>query len=319
MNIGANYLIQKKDKKILRKYDFIYEILMKNKFLDTLKFPGKYCDIESLECFLDITTKLNCNIDIHGLPNMVPATHCSEFIKKVEFDKLPEKLWNNKRFKRFSTHIGLDGVDKVLNYTEERFKLNFKENQENIKKILKQKTKRQIDFGGENQPGGFGIDPITLTPEFISNIWQEMDFGVFDISHAKNAAKDMGISYNEYVQRLTSKDKVKILHISGNVDKTGKNTENPDKHILTDISEIQDILNTIENFKNLDLILSEYVYPTKYSIEKELIIEIVLLSTIVKFKNMQIIKAQLKDLESICEDLSNVNEILKKCKRREER
>lgn len=66
-------------------------------------------------------------------------------------------------------------------------------------------------FGGENQPGGYGIDLLTLTPEFISEIWAKMDFGVLDISHAKNAAKDLGITYPEYLARLTNRERVKNL------------------------------------------------------------------------------------------------------------
>ena len=47
-------------------------------------------------------------------------------------------------------------------------------------------------------------------------------------------------------------------------------TDKPDKHILTDVSELADIQKTIETFPQLDLVLTEYVYSSKYACEKRL-------------------------------------------------
>ena len=46
MDIGINYL----DKE----FDKVYGILIENKFINTLKFPGKYCTLEELENCIDI-------------------------------------------------------------------------------------------------------------------------------------------------------------------------------------------------------------------------------------------------------------------------
>lgn len=315
MKVGANFLTEKVDGKIQAKYSKVYQTLLEYGYLDTLKYPGKFCDTESLLLFLDFTQKMHCEIDIHGLPGMLPATHDRRLIRNVSWDELPTQLWENQSFQRISTHIGLDNVNPVSDYTEEEFEQNFQENQKEIKQHLQEKTGREIVFGGENQPGGFGIDLLTLTPEFISEIWAKMDFGVFDIAHAKNAAKDLGISYDTYLARLTNQERVKILHVSGNVDQTGKYANKPDKHVLTDVSEIEDIQKTIETFPNLDLVLSEYSYASKYAYEKEIAIEIVTLDTLVKTKNVEKTKGVLTMLEKeLSEDASNLIVVLEKIK-----
>jgi len=315
MRVGANFLTEKVEDKMQASYNKIYHTLLTYGYLDTLKYPGKFCDIESLLLFLDFTEKQHCKIDIHGLPGMLPATHDRRLIRNVGWDDLPTQLWSNPEFYRISTHIGLDNVNPVSDYTAEEFEQNFQENKKEMKQHLCEKTGREIYFGGENQPGGFGIDLATLTPEFISEIWAKMDFGVFDIAHAKNAAKDLKISYEEYLARLTNRERVKILHVSGNVDTTGKYANKPDKHILTNVSELEDIQKTIQEFPNLDLVLTEYAYASKYSYEKEIAMEIVTLHTLVKTKNVEKAKGVLTMLEKeLSEDASNLIVVLEKIK-----
>ena len=137
------------------------------------------------------------------------------------------------------------------------------------------------------------------------------DFGVYDISHAKLSAKDLGISYEEYVERLGNKEKVKILHVSGNIDDTGKYEYKPDKHVLINEKEISDVIKLFEQFKNVDLVVSEYAYNTKYSYEKEIVIEVMILNEIIKTKNEQEIRNKLKFLqENLENNLSNLEEII---------
>lgn len=315
MKVGANFLTEKVEGKIQAKYNAIYQTLIQYGYLDTLKYPGKFCDTASLLLFLDFASQTHCGVDIHGLPGMLPATHDRRLIRNVGWDDLPTQLWDNPGFTRISTHIGLDNVNPVSDYTEEEFEQNLQENIREMKEHLQEKTKREILFGGENQPGGYGIDLLTLTPEFISEIWAKMDFGVLDISHAKNAAKDLGITYPEYLARLTNRERVKILHISGNVDQTGNDTDKPDKHILTDVSELADIQKTIETFPQLDLVLTEYVYSSKYACEKEIVIEIVTLATLVKTGDIEKGKGVLTMLEQeLAEDASNLIVVLEKIK-----
>jgi len=313
MKIGANYLTEKRNEQTVSTFDKVYEILIKKGYLDVLKYPGKYCDYSSLNSLLDLARKTDCEIDMHGLPGMIPATHDKNMMNNIKWEELSDLLWKNQSFKRYSTHIGLDSIDQVLNYEKEEFETNFKTNFEKFKQKLKEMTGREIQFGGENQPGGFGIDKNTLTPEFISSIWSKMDFGVFDIAHAKSASADLGISYEEYLNRLMFLEKVNILHIASNIDQTGKYPDKPDKHLMIAEDDLEDILKTIEKFPNLDLIVTEHAYNSKYSYEKEIVIEIVTLNKLVKTKNIEETKHVMNILEKeLKENLENIEEVLEK-------
>lgn len=274
MNIGINYI-----REVDKDYDNLYKILIEKGYINTLKFPGKYCNYEQLEKILELVKSEDCKIDIHGLPKMVAAIHSEKALQNVEFEKLNSILFNENiknKITRFSTHIGLENRDRLQNYSQNFIESTFKENIKKLKNNL-----NNIEVGIENVPGGFDFDIKTLTPEFISNTWQKVDFGVFDITHAKLSARVLDLSYEEYLKRIENKENVKILHISGNIDETEKYENKPDKHVLINKSEIKDIINTIKVFPNLDLIISEYAYNTKYTYEKEIVIEAITLHTIV--------------------------------------
>lgn len=313
MEIGANYLTEKRNEKTVSIFDTVYEFLIQKGYLDVLKYPGKYCDYNSLDSLLKLVEKTNCKIDMHGLPGMIPATHDKNMMSNIKWEKFSESLWKNQSFKRYSTHIGLDSTDQVSNYEKEEFEKNFQTNFENFKEKLNQKTEREIQFGGENQPGGFGIDLKTLTPEFISNIWSKMDFGVFDIAHAKSASQDLGISYEEYLKRLLFVEQVNILHIASNIDQTGKYPNKQDKHLMMAEADLEDILKTMEVFPNLDLVITEHAYNSKYSYEKEIVIEIVTLNKLIKTKDIEKAKKVMLKLEKeLKENLENIEEVLEK-------
>ena len=313
MKIGANYLTEKVEGKTIGKFDGIYQMLIQKGYLNTLKYPGKYCDIASLELLLKMLERTGCEVDIHGLPGMLPATHSKVMLANIQWDQIPEKLWKVPSFQRISTHIGLDNQDRIANYSPKEFWQTFQDNQEKMKRILREKTGREIQFGGENQPGGFQIDPETYTPEFLSQIWEKMDFGVFDIAHGKNSAQEEGISYEGYLKRLTNTQRVKIFHVSGNMDRTGKYIDKPDKHVMMDESEFSEILETISVFSNLDLIVTEYAYQTKYAYEKEIIKEIVTLKKLVESKDVEYTKKIGLFLEKeLKEKGENLEEVLEK-------
>lgn len=140
-----------------------------------------------------------------------------------------------------------------------------------------------------------------------------MDFGVFDIAHGKNSAQEEGISYEEYLKRLTNTERVKIFHVSGNMDRTGKYIDKPDKHVMMDESEFSEILETISVFSNLDLIVTEYAYQTKYAYEKEIIMEIVTLKKLVESKDVEYTKKIGLFLEKeLKEKGENLEEVLEK-------
>ena len=277
IEIGCNYIVNKDGKNI---YDDLYKDLIKNNYINVLKFPGKFCNKEELENCLKLAKENNIKVDFHGLPHMEPRTHSKRMIKNIDWHNLPANLMDLNNKKRISTHIAAE-INENINETKEILFENINSLKSNFLKLYKE----EIKFGGENQPGGYGIPLEEISPETISYMWKILDFGVFDISHAKLASKDLNISYNEYLDLLTSKEKVKILHISGNVDSTGKFENKLDKHLMMDKTEISDIIYTIKKFKNLDLIISEFAFNSKYSFERELNIEMKTLKRIVETLN----------------------------------
>lgn len=306
IDIGLNYLIELDDEK--NRYDKIYKFLIKNGYINTLKFPGKYCNYEALDYFLNIVNQTDAKIDIHGIPDMVPAISSKKFIKNINWKRLKKFFLYNKKINRISTHLGLEIKDKISDYKiEKNTDKNIKKIKEKIKKILK----HNIEVGLENIPGKYGFDVETLKPEYVSNMWEISDFGVFDITHAKIASEELGIDYEEYIKKLKNKEKVKILHIAGDIDEHKKYINKPDKHILINKNEIKDILEALNIFKNLDLVVTEYGYNTKYSYEKELIIEAITVNTILKTKNEEKSIKILEYLEeNLKEDISNIQELI---------
>lgn len=305
LNIGCNYIISDNCKNV---YDDLYTFLVKNKLIDILKFPGKFCNDYEFESCLNLVRKLNIKIDLHGLPKMEPKTHSENMLKNIEWNKLPNDLFNFINKNRISTHIGAEkgqNIDDLNNIFFKNIKL--------LKEKFYSKYNKEIEFGGENQSGGYNLPLNVISPKTISNIWGMLDFGVFDISHARLDAIDLGITYKEYINELRNKDKVKILHVSGNVDRTGRFKNRIDKHLMMDKSDIKDIINTIKEFPNLDLAITEFSFNSKYSFEKELVIEICTLNKIVKTldedESIRIYDFLSDNLE---EDISNVNELIHK-------
>lgn len=309
IDIGINYLTEIEMPQ--NRYDKIYKILVENRYINTIKFPGKCCNYEELKMVLNFAKFMNIKLDIHGFPNIVPAINSKNYLKNVDWNKLSELIREYKYIKRISTHIGLENKDRLNKYTEKELEKDLNYNIEKMKNEMKNILNKEIEIGVENIPGGFDFDKETMTPNYISENWKKFDFGVFDISHAKLSAKQLNMSYDEYLKELKYKEKVKILHVSGNIDETNKYENKPDKHVLIHHTEIKDIIKTIQEFTNLDLIVSEYAYNTKYSYEKELIIESIVLFTIVKTKDYNLSKCVLEFLEKyLKEDISNIEQII---------
>ena len=303
IDIGCNYIIDENNQNT---YDKAYEYLAKNRYIQVIKFPGKFCNKQELVYALNFAKKMNIKIDLHGLPGMEPRTHSKRMLNNIKWDELPLDMMQFIYKNRISTHIGAE-MEEDIETSENIFIENYKK----IKEIFNKKYDINISFGGENQSGGYNIPLKEISPQTISKIWEMMDFGVFDISHAKLGSKDLNITYEEYLKNLTSKDKVKILHISGNVDETDKYKDRIDKHVLVNKKEIKDIIKTINEFPNLDLIDTELAFNTKYSFEKELIIEVITLNMMSRkmnedeiYKIYDILSKKLKN------DISNIEEII---------
>lgn len=308
IDIGINYITGLEGK---NNYDDIYKLLIKRRYITTLKFPGKSCDYNTLENLLKLTQITNSKIDIHGIPKMLPSICSKQCVQKINWEELREKLSINNQISRISTHIGLDRNDKLNNYKKEKLERNLETNKKVLKNQLKEIVGNEIELGLENIPGGFHLDIETIKPQYISENWEKADFGVFDISHAKLAAKSLNMTYEDYTKEIENKEKVKILHISGDIDELNKYPNSPDKHILIHQSEIKDIIQTLELFENIDLVVSEYAYNTKYSYEKEIIIESIIISIITQKRNEKIAKNALNYLEqNLKEDICNIEEIL---------
>lgn len=298
MDIGINYITELDNPQ--NRYDEIYKILIKKGYINTLKFPGKYCDYNSLKYIFNITNELGAKIDIHGIPGMFPAIHSEKCTQNIEWEKIIPQL---KNCKRISTHLGIENKDVLENYKMGTFETNFKQIKEKL----------NCEIGIENIPGGFAFDKRTLAPEFITRTWEKADFGVFDISHAKLAAKDLGMTYKEYLKRIEYKEKVKILHVSGNMTEIGERQNAPDKHVLINQQEIEDIIQLLNEFPNTDLIISEYAYNSKYSYEKEIVIESILLNKIVSNRNVEECKQILQYLEeNLNDDISNLEQLFER-------
>lgn len=314
IDIGINYLTELDIPQ--NRYDEIYKYLIQKGYINTIKFPGKYCNYESLKNVISLAKSTNAKIDIHGLPGVVPAINSKMFIEKVNWKELQKIISEIKEIKRFSTHIGLENKDKMDNYKSEELEKIYSTNIKTLKGKLQNIVNNKIDIGLENIPGGFDFDIKTITPDYIGYNWNKSDFGIFDIAHAKLAAKQLGISYEEYLRKIQNKGNVKILHVSGNIDETKKYENKPDKHVLIHKTEINDILSTLQVFNNIDLIISEYAYNTKYTYEKEIIIESIVLYTIIKTKDKELSKKVLKILEKdLRKDVSNLETILEKIKK----
>ena len=303
INIGCNYIIENNK----NKYDKTYSYLIEKGLINVLKFPGKLCNYEELNYCMNLAQKLKVKIDLHGLPKMEPKTNSKYMLENIEWDKLPNDLTKFIYKNRISTHIGSE-KDVTMEEANDILLNNIRL----IKEKFWEKYSTKIEFGGENQCGGYGLARDIISPETISNIWGILDFGVFDISHAKLASKDLGITYEDYINKLANKKKVKILHISGNIDKENRYKDRLDKHFIMDESEIPDIIKTIKEFPNLDLIDTEYAFNSRYSFEKELFIELITLNKIINtFDIEEAIRIYRYVLEKLKNDISNINEIIK--------
>lgn len=309
MDIGINYITELDIPQ--NRYDNVYKFLINKEFINTIKFPGKYCNYETLENVILLSKNTNAKIDIHGFPGIVPAISSKKFLENVEWEKLNTMISQIPNFTRISTHMGLENKDRIFQYDieelEKNWNLNIKRFKDNIQKILR----NNLQIGLENIPGGFEFDIKTIEPDFINANWKNADFGVFDISHAKLSAKALNMTYENYLQRLEYKQKVKIIHISGNIDETNKYKDKPDKHVLINEKDIYEIIQTLKIFDNIDLVVSEYAYNTKYTYPKELAIESIMLFTIVKTMRFDISNNVLKYLEeNLEEDISNIEEVV---------
>lgn len=307
IDIGINYITELNDP--FNRYDDIYELLMRNGYINTIKFPGKYCNNETLKFANLLSKRLNLKLDIHGLPGMIPSVYSNKLLENIDWENLRKVLGDN--INRISTHMGLENKDRISNYTNIELENNWNTNVNTLKIKMKEICKKNIKFGIENIPGGFDYDIETLTPKFISYNWSKADFGIFDISHAKLASSSLKLLYSEYLEEIKYKEKVKILHLSGNIDETNEFDYKPDKHVLINKYEIRDIINALKAFPNIDLIVSEYGYCTKYSYEKELIIEAITIYSIAKTMNEDLTKEILEFLQAnLKDDISNIDEII---------
>ena len=276
LNIGINYLVEKNNyDSIGNIYDNIYSSLIKKHYINLLKYPGRYCNLEELQYCIDSVEQNNIFIDIHGFPVMIPVTHNKQFCSNIKLNEIPQRLWNLKHQSRISTHIVLVNHDRLKNYSEQDLNNIFHSNIDNMKEKLFNICGTKFEIGGELQPGGFDFDKATLCSNFIGNVWKEMDFGVFDITHAKLICNDLNFSLSTYLENLKNKDKVKIIHIAGNTDITNSYSNKPDKHVLTTIEEFYELNSILKHFNNVDSIISEYAYSTRFHTKKELCIEVI--------------------------------------------
>lgn len=301
MKVGINYLSNVKEE--------IYGILKKEGFLDILKFPGEKCTLEELNLFIACVQKYDLEVDIHGLPGVIPAIHDKDFIKNLDWNSINPLLFSCKGAKQYSTHIGLKNGDKVSNYSQEEIETNLQNNIKNFKQEVQHRFHKKVTVGGEMKPGGFQYDPITLTPEFISKTWEKLDFGVFDIAHVELIAEDMGISYEEYRKRLSHTNKITTVHVSEN--KSPLYPQNPDTHVMISEKKIRRLFVLLQEYKNIENILSEYTFQGYDTMEKEVAIDVIIIKTMIQTKNLEKTLQVYEFLkQEIKKDCSNIQEII---------
>lgn len=306
VDLGINYLHENEE---------CYKLLKKYNIINTIKFPGKTCTFDELEKFLLFAKQNGFKLDFHGIPGMKPAFCCDNriVVQNIDWNRL-EKLFSiNNSINRISTHVGIDNKEKLTDYTESRLEENWEKNYISLKEKMENVLGQKIEIGLENIPGEFCFDSATLTPKYVSNNWKRADFGVFDITHAMLSCKTLNMQYEEYLNQLENIDKVKILHIAGDINTTEEMKNQIDKHVMISQDEIANSIKTINKFKNLDLIDSEYVYNTKYSSNKETIIESFIIKTMVETRDEEKCTNVMKYLEqNLKDDISNAEELLQK-------
>lgn len=230
----------------------IYEV---SSCIDILKFPGIRCNPEELEQFL-IELPQTVQADLHGLIDFKPAWNSPNIAQNAN-NRLNQKLIRQTYAKHFSTHIGQfegdgDGVT------------NFLKNLEDMKTLFP-----GIRLGGENvfslvSPNG-KANYMTLqstTPEFINFIWEHLDFGVFDIAHAKIASRDHNMQLDEYIRSL-NRQKVEIIHISGGMRFANFNSSNSndvDLHLPCELQDFIELQQLLPLFPNTKAVISELAY-----------------------------------------------------------
>ena len=224
-------------------------------FIDTLKFPGIRCNPEELEQFL-MDLPQTAQADLHGLINFRPAWNSPNIAQNANND-LNRKLLTQTHATHFSTHIGQfegDGDPFV----------NFRKNLEDMRTLLP-----AIRLGGENvfslvNPSG-KANYMTLQsthPDFINFMWERLDFGVFDIAHAKIAARDHKMQFSEYVRALNC-HKVEIIHISGGMALANFNSSNSndvDLHFPCELQDFIELQQLLKLFPNVKFVISELAY-----------------------------------------------------------
>lgn len=223
--------------------------------IEVLKFPGVRCNQEELQQFL---TELPSEIqaDIHGLINFKPLWNATNITAQAN-NSSNKWLMQKVRAKHFSTHIGqFEGDGDPID--------NFQENLYSMRKLFP-----EIRLGGENvfslvnkqgKPNYLTLE--TTSPQFINFVWEQLDFAVFDIAHAKIAARDHATSFKEYVKALNP-EKVEIIHISGGVNQMGFNSDNPnevDLHIPCTHQDFIELQEVMEIFSNVKMVVSELAY-----------------------------------------------------------
>lgn len=226
-----------------------------SEYVDVLKFPGIRCNQEELEHFLTDLPK-TVHADLHGLIHFKPAWNSQNITQDANIF-LNHWLVTQTNAKHFSTHIGqFEGDGDPF--------ANFKKNLADMRTLLP-----GIRLGGENvfslvDPTG-KANYMTLqstTPEFINTFWEQLDFGVFDIAHAKIAAHDHHMQFEEYVHSLNC-DKVEIVHISGGTHFANLNSTNSndaDLHFPCELQDFLELRQLLKLFPNVQMVISELAY-----------------------------------------------------------
>ena len=242
---------------------------------------------------------VNVKADIHGIPNLIERIFDENITKDVDWDNakiLFEKTGTNV----FSTHIMKKKSDGDI-IDEEQILSNAKKNIDIIKSNLTEGMKVYLE--GVFSNGGQYSDLKMSSYNLINRAVELADGMILDIVHAQVAARDLDISFEEYISCLNP-EKIKIIHFShsrvNDYNPPGVDDDAVDPHTPCTLEDYETLINVLKRFEEIEMVISEIAYGVDENKERitlsenEYIRDAVALSVAVKFRDIEKVKRVLK-------------------------
>lgn len=304
INIGINYLEHISPE--------ILQFLTNTDTINTLKYPGTRCDMESLQLFLDMFQKLrdqgiNVKADIHGIPGVNGKILEENITAQVSDWSKVLPLFTQTGSRVFSTHIHARSDIPRDNAIK-----NANNNIHELRKHLPAGTQIYL----ENLFADFGqyARQMIADPNFIKEIVECADGMILDVSHVSVAAYDLGMSFEDYIKHFDS-SKVKMIHLSHSTvpyyGKVWADDDWVDLHTPCDINDYEMLIKALQHFPNVETVCSEIAYgedkdntaaKTRRALtEKEYVTDALALNAAVRYRNIELVKRVLQTKRPLTE------------------